>query len=102
MILHTHALLGEVLAFRLGRETILLRTGWAQFDQQKAEQIFQVITCHIDFILQGLAQRSLDHEKPVVVLLVVIVLAALGGGWWWYQSSQQKISLSTAMSIFAL
>lgn len=58
MILHTHALLGEVLAFRLGRETILLRTGWAQFDQQKAEQIFQVITCHIDFILQGLAQRS--------------------------------------------
>ncbi len=26
MILHTHALLGEVLAFRLGRETILLRT----------------------------------------------------------------------------
>ncbi|EIW9478963.1 MULTISPECIES: transcriptional regulator CecR [Klebsiella] len=59
MILHTHALLGEVLAFRLGRETILLRTGWAQFDQQKAEQIFQVITCHIDFILQGLAQRSL-------------------------------------------
>jgi hypothetical protein len=27
MILHTHALLGEVLAFRLGRETIL-RAGW--------------------------------------------------------------------------
>jgi AcrR family transcriptional regulator len=59
MILHTHALLGEVLAFRLGRETILLRTGWTQFDQPKTEQIFQVITCHIDFILQGLAQRSL-------------------------------------------
>lgn len=34
-ILHTHALLGEVLAFRLGRETILLRTGWTQFDEQK-------------------------------------------------------------------
>lgn len=59
MILHTHALLGEVLAFRLGRETILLRTGWAQFDEQNTEQIYQVITSHIDFILEGLTQRSL-------------------------------------------
>ena len=59
MILHTHALLGEVLAFRLGRETILMRTGWSQFDADKAEQIFQVVTCHIDLILQGLTQRSL-------------------------------------------
>lgn len=58
-ILHTHALLGEILAFRLGRETILLRTGWAQFDADKAEQIYQVVTSHIDFILQGLTQRSL-------------------------------------------
>ncbi|KFC02001.1 TetR family transcriptional regulator [Trabulsiella guamensis ATCC 49490] len=58
-ILHTHALLGEVLAFRLGKETILLRTGWAQFDEQKTEQIYQVITSHLDFILQGLTQRSL-------------------------------------------
>jgi hypothetical protein len=56
--LHTHALLGEVLAFRLGRETILLRTGWT-FDEDKAAQISQVITCHIDLILQGLTQRSL-------------------------------------------
>ena len=38
-ILHTHALLGEILAFRLGRETILLRTGWTQFDEDKAAQI---------------------------------------------------------------
>jgi hypothetical protein len=59
MILHTHALLGEILAFRLGRETILLRTGWTQFDEEKTEQIYQVIACHIDFVLQGLSQRSL-------------------------------------------
>ncbi|MRS90263.1 transcriptional regulator [Enterobacteriaceae bacterium RIT714] len=59
-ILHTHALLGEVLAFRLGRETILLRTGWTQFDEDKAAQIGQVITCHLDLILQGLTQRSLE------------------------------------------
>ncbi|VFS64501.1 putative DNA-binding transcriptional regulator [Raoultella planticola] len=58
MILHTHALLGEILAFRLGRETILLRTGWTQFDEEKTEQIYQVIACHIDFVLQGLLQRS--------------------------------------------
>jgi TetR/AcrR family transcriptional regulator, regulator of cefoperazone and chloramphenicol sensitivity len=57
-ILHTHALLGEILAFRLGRETILLRTGWAQFDAEKAELIFQVITCHIDLLLNGLSPRS--------------------------------------------
>jgi TetR/AcrR family transcriptional regulator, regulator of cefoperazone and chloramphenicol sensitivity len=57
-ILHTHALLGEILAFRLGRETILLRTGWPQFDEEKAELIFQVITTHIDFLLNGLSQRS--------------------------------------------
>lgn len=59
-ILHTHALLGEVLAFRLGRETILLRTGWTQFDEEKSAQISQVITCHLDLILQGLTQRSLE------------------------------------------
>jgi AcrR family transcriptional regulator len=57
-ILHTHALLGEILAFRLGRETILLRMGWSHFDEEKAEQIFQVVSCHIDLILQGLTQRS--------------------------------------------
>ena len=58
-ILHTHALLGEILAFRLGRETILLRTGWTQFDEDKAAQIGEVIACHLDLILQGLTQRSL-------------------------------------------
>ena len=60
MILHTHAILGEVLAFRLGKETILLRTGWSQFDVDKTALIDQTITCHIDLILQGLTQRSLE------------------------------------------
>lgn len=57
-ILHTHALLGEILAFRLGRETILLRAGWSHFDEERAEQIFQVVSCHIDLVLEGLTQRS--------------------------------------------
>lgn len=60
MILHTHAILGEVLAFRLGKETILLRTGWSQFDEDKTALIEQTVTCHIDLILQGLTQRSLE------------------------------------------
>lgn len=59
-ILHTHALIGEILAFRLGRETILVRTGWTAFDQQKSECIHQVVSSHIDFILQGLSVRSSD------------------------------------------
>jgi hypothetical protein len=56
-ILHTHALLGEILAFRLGRETILLRTGWTLM-RIKPRRL-EVITCHLDLILQGLTQRSL-------------------------------------------
>lgn len=43
MVLHTHALLGEVLAFRLGRETVLRRAGWAEFDRQKTEQILKLL-----------------------------------------------------------
>lgn len=54
-ILHTHALLGQVLAFRLGRETILLRTGWPTFDQACVVQISNVVLSHVDFILQGLS-----------------------------------------------
>lgn len=57
-IIHTHALLGEILSFRLGRETFLLRAGWIAFDDEKAAQICQVVTCHIDLILQGLTHRS--------------------------------------------
>lgn len=59
-IIHAHALIGQILAFRLGRETILLRAGWTQFDEEKTALISQVITCHIDLILQGLTHRSLE------------------------------------------
>lgn len=59
MILHTHALIGEILAFRLGKETILLRTAGPRSMKKKTELINQTVTCHIDLILQGLSQRSL-------------------------------------------
>lgn len=62
-ILHTHALLGEILAFRLVRETILLRAGWQRFDTAAVEQISRVVSQHIDFILQGLSvQRGADKK----------------------------------------
>jgi AcrR family transcriptional regulator len=64
-ILHTHALLGQVLAFRLGRKTILLRTGWPTFDAASVQQISGVVLSHIDFILQGLSVergRSCDEK----------------------------------------
>ncbi|WES69923.1 transcriptional regulator CecR [Superficieibacter sp. HKU1] len=57
-ILHTHALLGEILAFRLVRETILLRTGWSQFDDEKTALIYQTIASHIDLILHGLSKGA--------------------------------------------
>ncbi len=53
-IVHTHALLGEVLAFRLARETILLRTGWRELGPAQVAQINQVLTLHIDWFLYGL------------------------------------------------
>jgi AcrR family transcriptional regulator len=64
-ILHTHALLGQVLAFRLGRETILLRAGWTTFDQENVKQISDVVRSHIDFILQGLSSQrgNASNEK---------------------------------------
>lgn len=39
MIFYTHALIGEILAFCFGKETILLRTGWTAFDEEKTELI---------------------------------------------------------------
>ena len=64
-ILHTHALLGQILAFRLGRETILLRAGWPTFDKENVKQISDVVRSHIDFILQGLSMErgNASNEK---------------------------------------
>jgi HlyD family secretion protein len=81
---------GRNPAFRLGGKPSCC-TGWTQFDEDKAAQISQVITCHIDLILQGLTQRPEVMKKPVAIILVVVVLLAAGvGGWLWYQSHQDK------------
>ncbi len=54
-LLHVHALLGEILAFRIGRETLLQRTGWNGFDAESTRVIQSVITAHITLILDGLS-----------------------------------------------
>ncbi len=53
-ILHTHALLGEVLAFRVARETIRLQAGWQEIGAPQTALINEVLSAHIDFILNGI------------------------------------------------
>ncbi|CNF31946.1 transcriptional regulator CecR [Yersinia bercovieri] len=57
-ILHTHALIGEVLAFRMGRETIRRQAGWQEMGQAEIEMINQVLIEHIDLLLYGLRAKA--------------------------------------------
>lgn len=57
-ILHTHALIGEVLAFRMGRETIRRQAGWLDIGEAESEMINQVLIEHIDLLLYGLRGKS--------------------------------------------
>ncbi|ARD19416.1 transcriptional regulator CecR [Edwardsiella piscicida] len=56
--LHTHALLGQVLAFRMARETILNRTGWPQIGPAQAQAIHEVVQLHTELLMNGLRQRG--------------------------------------------
>lgn len=53
-VIHTHALLGEVLSFRVARETILLRAGWQDIGTEEATLIQQVLVEHLEILLNGL------------------------------------------------
>ncbi|AHG21675.1 transcriptional regulator [Chania multitudinisentens RB-25] len=57
IVLHTHALIGEVLAFRVGRETVRRQAGWQEIGVDEAAQISAVLTEHIDLLVNGLRQR---------------------------------------------
>ncbi|AFJ47691.1 transcriptional regulator CecR [Shimwellia blattae] len=63
-ILHAQAMVGEILTFRLLQETVLLRTGWKTFDEEKTRVICRVVNQHFDLILQGLSaqQGIVSHE----------------------------------------
>lgn len=56
-VLHTHALMGEVVVFRMARETIRIRAGWQDISQQECVEIHEVVAEHIDLVLNGLRAR---------------------------------------------
>lgn len=58
-IIHTHALMGEVLSFRVARETIRLRANWQNIGDNEAQLISQVLAEHIELLLNGLRANSL-------------------------------------------
>ncbi len=87
---HTHALLGEVLAFRLGKLFCYVPAG-RSFDEEKAELIYQTVTCHIDLILHGFnAKESGLMKKTCVVIGLAIATSCCDCRWNtnWYQSRQ--------------
>ncbi|WP_240127864.1 transcriptional regulator CecR [Proteus mirabilis] len=55
-MLHTHAILGEVLSFRLVRETILRQTGWDRIGKQEYEIISNTLKVHVTLLLDGLRE----------------------------------------------
>ncbi|CAI2441276.1 transcriptional regulator CecR [Serratia liquefaciens] len=57
IVLHTHALIGEVLSFRVARETVRRQAGWQQIGAAEAEQISEVLAEHIEILVNGLRQR---------------------------------------------
>lgn len=59
-IIHTHALLGEALAFRVARETILIRAGWDDIGLEQGLVINDIVTQHIELVLNGL--RAAHHR----------------------------------------
>ncbi len=57
LVLHTHALIGEVLSFRVARETIRRQAGWQEIGEGEAAQIAAVLSEHIEILVIGLRQR---------------------------------------------
>ncbi|ATN01293.1 MULTISPECIES: transcriptional regulator CecR [Proteus] len=55
-MLHTHAILGEVLSFRLVRETILRQTGWDRIGKNEYQVISNTLKTHIALLLNGLRE----------------------------------------------
>ncbi|QTF08921.1 transcriptional regulator CecR [Brenneria izadpanahii] len=62
IIVHTHALIGEVLSFRATRETILLRAGWKEIGNEETTLIQQVLMEHLEILLNGLRD---SHARQI-------------------------------------
>lgn len=57
-IVRFHAMLGEALAFRFARETILRRAGWKEVGESQQSTIRSVVTEHAELVLRGLRRNS--------------------------------------------
>ena len=57
-VVRFHALLGESLAFRFARETILRRAGWKHVGAREESIIRAVVTEHAALVLRGLKRTS--------------------------------------------
>lgn len=57
-IVRFHAMLGEALAFRFARETILRRAGWSEVGAEEEAIIKSVVTEHAELVLRGLRRRT--------------------------------------------
>jgi AcrR family transcriptional regulator len=58
-VVRFHAMLGEALAFRFARETLLRRAGWKNIGAVEETVVRNVVTQHAELILRGLRRHSL-------------------------------------------
>ena len=57
LILRTHTLVGQILIFLSGRETILRRLKWEAYNEGERKQIQKAVFDQLDLILQPLIER---------------------------------------------
>lgn len=56
--LHAHALMGQVLGFRMAYAALLHRTGWTEVGPRQVQQITEVVLNHLELMAAGHAHRS--------------------------------------------
>jgi TetR/AcrR family transcriptional regulator, regulator of cefoperazone and chloramphenicol sensitivity len=57
LVVRFHALLGESMAFRFARETILHRAGWSDIGRAEEGQVRVIVEEHAELILRGLRAK---------------------------------------------
>jgi TetR/AcrR family transcriptional regulator, regulator of cefoperazone and chloramphenicol sensitivity len=58
LILRTHTLVGQILIFLSGRETILRRLKWEAYNESERKKIQKAVFDQLDLMLQPLVERS--------------------------------------------
>lgn len=62
-IVRFHALLGEALAFRFARATIMRRAGWKEVGEAEENAIRNVVTEHAELALRALRRQSRRRDS---------------------------------------